>query len=79
MTGKYIPRFQEALNVCFLAHKRLPSIPQIGWDVVISDDYIALIEGNSGPGLNNPINNDKNWKYLKKYMYQHCTDIHNPY
>ena len=78
VTGAYIPRYQEALDLCFLAHKRLPSIPQIGWDVVISDDYLALIEGNSGPGIHNVINKNE-WKYMKKYMYKHCTDIQNPY
>ena len=75
VTGSTIPRFDEAVQICKEAQLITPNIPQIGWDVVISEDFVALIEGNSGAGISNILNSENLWKRLKKYLYKNKTDI----
>lgn len=68
MSGFVIPRYHEAVSMCLEAHKKLKEVPLIGWDVVISDDFISLIEGNAGPGFHNT--NPRAWSDLKEYMVE---------
>lgn len=75
MRGKRIPRFHEAIQLCFAAHDRVPEMPQIGWDVVISDDCLALLEGNSGPGINNYDGTIPAWPMMKKYLIDNQVPI----
>jgi len=70
MQGDYIPRYHEAVNICLNAHKNLPQLPQIGWDVVISDDYIALIEGNASSGFHNIDSSGRVWNKMKNFFFQ---------
>ena len=44
--GYQIPMYEEACELVKRAHKVLPSIPTIGWDVAITDEGPTLIEGN---------------------------------
>lgn len=46
-----IPRLQEAIQTSMELHKRLSSLALIGWDVAITEDGVAFIEGNDNPGL----------------------------
>lgn len=75
ITGEKLPCFDKALEMCKEAQKRLPMIPQVGWDVVISDNYIALIEGNASSGFRNSDTDRYVWKELKKYLYKHQVKI----
>ncbi len=79
MIGKEIPRLEEAIQVCIKAQNMTPELPQIGWDVVISDDYIALIEGNSGSALWNYDGTIPVWPILKKYLIDNKVKINAHY
>ena len=68
LAGEKIAGFQQALQVCIEAQKRVPEVPQVGWDVVISDADIYLIEGNSGAGFWNCEKSNNCWKRMKKYL-----------
>lgn len=70
--GFRILKFKEMLEVCVKAARTAPpSVPIIGWDVVIRDDgIIDIIEGNQRPdayGLQTPVKigyKDKLYKFL---------------
>lgn len=73
MRGLLIPRYQEALSMCIEAHTKVKEIPLIGWDVVISEDFISLVEGNAGPGFRNT--NPKAWEDIKEYIIERNLSI----
>lgn len=55
MTGKrfsdvYIHGVKEAFEMCEEAHKRIPQVRYIGWDVAFSVNGPLLVEGNEYPG-----------------------------
>ena len=75
LSGKKIERFHEALQICLEAQKRIPEVPQVGWDVVISEDGIYLIEGNSGSGFWNCEKDNNCWKRMKKYLIDNHIQI----
>lgn len=75
MAGMQIPHFFEAVELCKRAQLRIPEVPQVGWDVVISDDFIALIEGNSGSGIWDAEHDRNLWKVMKHYLYRNQIDI----
>lgn len=78
VSGLKIPDFEKALDMCRKAHLLLPEVPQIGWDVCISDDGISLIEGNSGSAVCNAEKDNNVWGIMKKYLYKHhivLTDV----
>ena len=75
LSGKKVKGFHEALRICLEAQKRIPEVPQVGWDVVISEDGIYLIEGNSGPGFWNCEKNNNCWKRMKKYLIDNHIQI----
>ncbi len=68
LSGKELKGFHEAIHICLEAQKRIPEIPQVGWDVVISEDGVYLIEGNSGSGFWNCEKNNNCWRRIKKYL-----------
>lgn len=51
LIGQELPNWQNVLDVVSCAAQRLPEIPFVGWDVAISDDSVALIEGNQGSSI----------------------------
>lgn len=75
LAGQKIPRFSEAIEVVKQAALLVSSVKQAGWDVVISDDGIFLIEGNSGSGIWNMSSNTKPWTMFKKYLYKYNVKI----
>lgn len=55
MTGKKfsdvcIHGVKEAFEMCKEAHRRIPQVRYIGWDVAFSKDGPVLVEGNEYPG-----------------------------
>ena len=44
--GFKIPHYQEALKTACLAHEKLYRIRSVGWDIAITEDGCAIIEGN---------------------------------
>ncbi|MBQ2311742.1 MAG: hypothetical protein II185_04235 [Firmicutes bacterium] len=46
--GKTIPYFSEAMELAVEAHKCVPQLFTIGWDVVVTPDGPLLLEGNDG-------------------------------
>lgn len=75
LSGQKIPRFAEAVELVKKAAQLVPSIAQVGWDVVISEDGISLIEGNSGSGIWNMSSKTKPWTMFKKYLYKYNVKI----
>lgn len=75
LSGQKIPRLREAIEVVKQAALLVPSVTQAGWDVVISDDGIFLIEGNSGSGIWNMSSKTKPWTMFKKYLYKNNVKI----
>lgn len=51
MLGRRIPYWNEVLNICIDAAKKLPKCRYIGWDVAITEHGPLLIEGNHMPDL----------------------------
>lgn len=45
-----VPGVKDAINLALAAHKTLPQIHSIGWDVAVTDDGPIIIEGNSDYG-----------------------------
>jgi hypothetical protein len=72
----YIPRFQDAVEICADLHKSIPHFPIIGWDVAVDrDENIKIIEWNAGmphPALKSfeatigPCFTGLNWEQLKR-------------
>jgi len=75
LSGKKLEGLHEALQICLEAQKRIPEVPQVGWDVVISEDGVVLIEGNSGSGFWNCEKNNNCWKRIKKYLIDNHINI----
>lgn len=50
--GFEVPRWIDMLNVCISAHKLVPMMPVVGWDVCINvNNEIEIIEGNHMPDV----------------------------
>ena len=49
--GYQIPDFKKACDLVCEAAQKIPQIKYIGWDVAITKDGPAIIEGNSFPGV----------------------------
>lgn len=75
LTGMKIEYFYEAIQLCIEAQKRISEVPQVGWDVVISEDDIYLVEGNSGAGFWNCEKHNNCWKRMKKYLIDNHIQI----
>lgn len=45
-----VPGVKQAIDLALAAHKTLPQIHSIGWDVAVTDDGPIIIEGNSDYG-----------------------------
>ena len=69
LSGAFIPKHQEAIEMCLNIHKRVPAIPQVGWDLAISESSIALIEANSQSGFWNMDEEGAVWRELKAFMF----------
>jgi hypothetical protein len=46
MGGRALPFWQEAVDLCFKAHRLFPDLPSIGWDVALTSSGVKLLEGN---------------------------------
>ena len=46
--GKVIPFFEESISLAMEAHKHVPQLFTIGWDIVTTPDGPLLLEGNDG-------------------------------
>jgi hypothetical protein len=49
--GLLIPRWAELRDGMIELASKLPFLPYIGWDVVVTEDGYAIIEGNNRPGI----------------------------
>lgn len=49
MLGYEIPRWDEVKEFVKKAHRHVPHLRFIGWDVAITPDHLELIEGNHDP------------------------------
>lgn len=47
--GKRVPKWNEIKNKLLSVMNELPYIKYIGWDVVLTDDELVVIEGNNHP------------------------------
>ena len=46
-----LPRWDEAVAFIKKVGAVVPQVQYVGWDIVVGDDGIALIEGNWGAGV----------------------------
>jgi hypothetical protein len=51
ITGLEIPRWQEICAHMLAIAGKLPCLPYIGWDIIVTDDGFVINEGNSDPSL----------------------------
>jgi hypothetical protein len=51
MTGVAIPGWQAICSELLALAARMPFLPYVGWDVVVTDDGFLINEGNSRPSL----------------------------
>lgn len=70
MLGYQIPNWQTLKSEIVKAAERLPGLRFVGWDVVITSEGIALIEGNHNPDyeLYEFIGKGKSYKEIKKFL-----------
>lgn len=54
IAGFQLPDWDEAVDLALRAHKTLPTIALVGWDIAITPDGAVIIEGNSMPGADSP-------------------------
>lgn len=52
IAGRFLPHWQEALELVRRAHDGIPRILLAGWDVAFLEEGPCLIEGNSAPCVN---------------------------
>lgn len=45
-----VPGVKEAFEMCKEAHKKIPQIRYIGWDIAFSENGPVMVEGNEYPG-----------------------------
>jgi len=51
LSGEIVPFWQGCVNLCLDAHTKLPDILTVGWDVVITNSGVKLLEGNINWGV----------------------------
>ena len=70
MLGRKIPNWDVLKSGVIEAAERLPGLRLVGWDVVITDSGIALIEGNHNPDyeLYEFIGEGKSYKQIKQFI-----------
>lgn len=70
MIGRKIPYWEELKKLVAAAHKDLPQIKFIGWDVAITENGLELIEGNHHPDydLLEFVGQRFWWSEFKKYL-----------
>jgi hypothetical protein len=52
ITGTVIPGWHDAVRRLLDVAREHPYLPYVGWDVVVMDDGIRLLEGNANTGMN---------------------------
>lgn len=55
IAGVRVPRWTEALDVILDTVKRFPMLLYVGWDLVIGEDGVVVIEGNHAPTLSSQV------------------------
>lgn len=45
--GRLLDGLKEARELCLRAHRSMPEVATVGWDAVLSDSGVMLLEGNS--------------------------------
>jgi len=75
-SNTYLPKFQEAVNICVKLHSSIPHFPIVGWDIAVDqNEMIKVIEWNAGiphPGIKTlegtigPCFTGLNWEQLKQ-------------
>lgn len=70
MLGYRIPNWSILIEETIKAAERLPNLRLVGWDVAITQDGIALIEGNHNPDyeLYEFIGEGKSYPSIKQFM-----------
>lgn len=70
MLGYQIPNWNILINETIKAAERLPNLRLVGWDVAITKNGIALIEGNHNPDyeLFEFIGEGKSYPAIKQYQ-----------
>jgi len=51
MIGRSIPQWSEVMDLCIRAHHHFEDLNTIGWDVVIDENGVKLLEGNINWGV----------------------------
>jgi len=70
-----IPDWINIKNRLLQMAGRMPYLKYVGWDIILSDDELFILEGNVSPGLGliqtfKPMtDNPLSWKFFKYYKY----------
>ena len=70
MIGRRIPMWDKVVDLMFEAHRKLPKMVMIAWDVAITENGPVLIEGNENPDydLLEMIGSTGYWPQFKKVI-----------
>ena len=68
LRGVGIPCYEEAVALCKEMHKRVPALGMIGWDILITNENISVIEGNPFPEIHNT--DETMWKRMKERIFE---------
>lgn len=49
--GQKIPNWNDIKSTVIKLHDSLLFMPYIGWDIVLSDDEVYILEANCNPGI----------------------------
>ena len=52
--GFVVPRFHEVIETAKEIARRIPEVPLVGWDLAVTENGVAVIEGNYNTGLFQP-------------------------
>ena len=68
--GTRIPLWEESMNLCIEASRKVPEVGYIAWDVCVGKDKPCLIEGNDYPGYDLyqlPVHREGNMGLLPRF------------
>jgi hypothetical protein len=72
--NEYIPNWNDLVGRILEMAKRLPYLKYVGWDIILSDDDLYVLEGNVSPGTGYQLFKSLKeyplvWKFFKHYKY----------
>jgi hypothetical protein len=74
ISNEFIPNWSELVGRILEMAERMPYLKYVGWDIVLSNDNLYVLEGNVSPGITfqlfKPLKEFPSaWNFFKHYKY----------